>query len=84
MLRCRNHSLYTGITNDFKKRLRAHNEGKASKYTRSQLPVTPVYIEEVENHSVALKRELEIKAMSKEQKEKLVLTFKGDINEYLD
>lgn len=36
---CSDASLYTGITNDLKARIKAHNEGRGSKYTRSRLPV---------------------------------------------
>jgi predicted GIY-YIG superfamily endonuclease len=39
LLRCRDGSLYTGWTNDLARRLRAHEAGKASRYTRSRLPV---------------------------------------------
>jgi predicted GIY-YIG superfamily endonuclease len=43
LLRCHDGSLYTGITNDLPKRLKAHAAGKASKYTRSRLPVVLAY-----------------------------------------
>ena len=46
MLRCRDGSLYTGWTNDLEKRLKAHNSGSASKYTRTRLPAELVYFEE--------------------------------------
>ena len=45
MLRCKDGSLYTGWTNDFEKRLAAHQNGKGAKYTRSHLPVEPAYLE---------------------------------------
>ena len=45
LLRCSDGSLYCGITNDLPKRLKAHAAGKASKYTRSQLPVKLAYSE---------------------------------------
>lgn len=72
MLRCRDGSLYTGITTDVQKRLEAHNSGKGAKYTRSRKPVVLVYQEGCEDHSHALRRELEIKALTKEEKEKLI------------
>ena len=76
MLRCGDGTLYTGITNDLDRRVRAHNEGKGAKYTRSRLPVTPVYWETQPDKSAALKRELEIKGYSRA--EKLALVAAGD------
>ena len=72
ILQCADGSLYTGITTDLEKRIAVHNSGKGAKYTRSRRPVIPVYTETSGDHSVALKRELEIKAMSREQKLKLI------------
>ena len=72
MLRCGDGTLYTGITNDLDRRVRAHNEGKGAKYTRSRLPVTPVYWEIQPDKSAALKRELEIKGYSRAEKLALV------------
>ena len=72
VLRCRDGSLYTGITTDLAKRLRAHAAGKASRYTRSRLPVRPVYAEPQATKSLALKREAAIKALSRLQKLRLV------------
>lgn len=72
ILRCRDGSLYTGITTDVEKRLAAHNAGKGAKYTRSRKPVDIVYQEQCDGHSQALRRELEIKALTKEEKLKLI------------
>lgn len=72
ILRCRDGSLYTGITTDVQKRLAAHNAGKGAKYTRGRGPLELVYREDCGNHSAALKRELEIKALSREEKMKLI------------
>lgn len=72
MLRCADGSLYTGITTDMDKRITAHNAGKGAKYTRSRKPVELVYSEACADHSIALKRELEIKALTREQKLKLI------------
>ena len=68
ILKCRDGSYYTGITNDLAKRLKAHTAGTASKYTRSRLPVKIVCRERQKNKSKALCRELEIKILSREQK----------------
>ena len=72
ILRCADDSLYTGITNDLPRRLEQHNAGTASRYTRSHLPVVLVYQESQANHSLALKRELAIKALSRKAKESLI------------
>ena len=72
ILRCADDSLYTGITNDVHRRLEQHNAGTASRYTRSRLPATLVYQEAQANRSLALKRELAIKALSRKAKESLI------------
>ncbi len=68
LLRCSDGSLYTGITNDLDKRLKAHAAGKASRYTRSRLPVRLVYSEPQKSKSAALKREVAIKRLPRRQK----------------
>ena len=72
VLRCGDGSLYTGITNDLPKRLVAHAAGKASKYTRSRLPVRLAHTEPVRSKSAALKREAAIKKLSRRRKDLLV------------
>ena len=72
ILRCRDGSLYTGITTDVQKRFEAHQSGKGAKYTRGRGPLELVYEEDCGDHSAALKRELEIKAMPREEKMKLI------------
>jgi predicted GIY-YIG superfamily endonuclease len=72
LLRCSDGSLYTGITNDLPKRLRAHAAGKASKYTRSRLPVRLAYSEPQKSKSAALKREAAIKRLRRAEKDRLV------------
>lgn len=73
MLRCGDGSLYTGITTDVEKRLEAHRSGKGAKYTRGRGPLELVYREECGDHSAALKRELEIKGLTRDEKMKLIL-----------
>ena len=72
ILRCRDGSLYTGITNDLPKRLQAHGTGKASRYTRSRLPVRLAYQEPQPTKSLALKREAAIKALPRAGKLRLL------------
>lgn len=76
ILRCADGSLYTGISNDPPRRCKQHNAGTASRYTRarSRLPVELVYQESQANRSLALKREVAIKALSRSQKELLIQT----------
>ena len=72
MLQCADGSLYTGWTTNLEERLRVHNSGKGAKYTRSHLPVTLVYYETLPDKSAALKREIEIKKLTRSQKEALI------------
>ena len=72
ILRCGDGTLYTGITDDVARRLAAHRAGKGAKYTRGRGPLELVYRETCQNHSQALKREWEIKAMSREKKQELI------------
>lgn len=75
ILLCADGTLYTGWTNDLKKRLSAHNSGTGSKYTKSRLPVRLVYYEKFEDKKEAMSREWHIKRLSRE--EKLRLTENG-------
>lgn len=72
ILRCSDTSLYTGWTNDITLRFLKHAQGLASKYTRSKLPVTLVYIEELPSRSEAQKREIAIKKLRRKEKEMLI------------
>ena len=72
LLRCAGGSLYTGITKDLKRRCRQHNEGTASRYTRSRRPVALVYHEAHASRGLALKREAAIKAMTRRAKLEMI------------
>ena len=72
MLSCRDGSLYTGIAKELEKRLKEHTEGRGSKYMRSRLPFQLVFKERMETHSLALKREAEIKSWSASKKRDLI------------
>ena len=61
-------SLYTGWTDDLDKRVRAHNAGSGSKYTRARLPVMLKYIEAYDTKSEAMRREYAIKKLSRSEK----------------
>ena len=74
MLRCRDDSLYTGCTDDVERRLAVHRSGMGAKYTRSRLPVTLVYQEEVADKSAALRREAAIKSLTRKEKLALLQT----------
>jgi Predicted endonuclease containing a URI domain len=72
ILRCADDTLYCGITNDLEKRLTAHNEGTAAKYTRARGPVELVFVEDCADRSSASKREMEIKALVRAEKLALI------------
>ena len=72
ILKCSDGSLYTGITTDLQKRMRKHNEGSASKYTRTRRPAPLLYTESYPLHNAAAKREIEIKSFSAQNKKKLI------------
>ncbi len=74
ILECADHTLYTGWTNDLQKRLEAHNSGNGAKYTRpaSRRPVRLVYSESFDTKEEAMKREYQIKQMTRPEKEKLI------------
>ena len=75
IVRCRDDSLYSGITVDLEGRLREHNKGTGAKYTSIRRPVTLVYCERYDNVSKARKREEQIKRWSKTKKERLIGGF---------
>jgi len=73
LVKCSDGSYYCGYTTNLKKRVDDHNNSKAgAKYTKSRRPVKLVYFEQVKNTRVALKREDEIKKLSRKDKVKLV------------
>jgi len=84
VLKCNDDTFYTGYTNDLEKRLKIHNgegETKSSKsaeakYTRGRRPVILYYSEEINNKSSAMKREYEIKQLTRKQKENLTSSKK--------
>ena len=75
MLRCKDGTYYTGYTNDLEKRVKAHNEGKGARYTKGRGPVELVYYEEYEEKSPAMRREWELKQLTRNEKETLMLQY---------
>ncbi len=75
ILRCRDGSLYSGITNDIDQRLEAHNQGTGAKYTRGRRPVTLIYKEPAANRSEATRRERQMKSLSRQEKLLLAESF---------
>lgn len=76
ILRCGDGSLYTGITVDIGARFAQHCNGTGAKYTRGRGPLELVYVEECGDHSQALKREYQVKSLSKTEKLTMIQTRK--------
>ena len=72
ILECSDGTYYTGWTTDPARRTMQHNTGCGAKYTRSHRPVRLVYVEELPDRGSAMRRELQIKRMKREGKEKLM------------
>jgi predicted GIY-YIG superfamily endonuclease len=69
ILKCRDGTLYTGITNNLARREAEHNSGTASRYTRSRRPVRIIYQEPCGSRSAALKKEHAVKSLTRREKE---------------
>ncbi len=72
LARCKDKTIYTGYCADLKDREEKHNLGQGAKYTRHRRPIKIVYSEEFDSMSGAMKREAEIKKLTRQQKEKLI------------
>ena len=75
LLTCRDGSFYCGWTNHLQERVKAHNEGRGAKYTKSRRPVSLAYYEVFATKEEAMKREWAIKKLSRREKERLVEGF---------
>jgi len=74
ILKCSDGTLYTGITTDIERRINEHNSSSlGARYTRSRRPVTLHYHENSSSRSDALKREIEIKKLSRQAKQSLTI-----------
>ena len=72
ILACGDGTLYTGITDDVQRRLKAHSQGKGAKYTRGRGPLKLVHQESCGSHSEALKREIEVKKLTRAKKMEMI------------
>ena len=72
IVECGDGSLYTGWTNNLEKRIQAHNAGKGAKYTKSRLPVKLVYSETFATKEEAMRREYQIKQLTRNKKLELL------------
>ena len=72
IVKCSDETLYTGWTNNLKKRMEAHNSGKGAKYTKNRRPVELVYFEEYDTKQEAMQREYAIKQLSRQKKLALI------------
>lgn len=79
VVRCRDTTLYTGITTDPAARLAAHNSGKGARYTRSRRPVELVHLEPAADRPSAQRREAAIKRLSRPAKEQLARTATAEV-----
>jgi len=72
VVRCRDGSLYTGVSTDVLERVAKHNAGLGARYTRARRPVEVVHVERKRSKSNALRREAAIKSLSRADKLRLV------------
>ena len=72
IVKCGDGTYYTGWTNDIEKRMKAHNEGKGAKYTKTRRPVVLMYYESFQTKEEAMRREWEIKQLKRGEKENLI------------
>ena len=75
ILRCADDTLYTGMTNDLPRRIAAHESGKGAKYTRGRGPYEIVFSESHPDKGSALKKEREIKLLSRREKLDFIASF---------
>jgi putative endonuclease len=71
IVRCADHTLYTGITTDVERRLAEHNAGIGARYTRARLPVELIHTEPAADRSAASRREAAIKRLPRAEKRAL-------------
>jgi putative endonuclease len=79
ILRCEKNCLYTGITSDVERRFREHCEGKGAKYTKTHPPLGVEAVWEAVNKNDASRLEYRIKALTKDEKEDLILNGEKEL-----
>ena len=78
ILECADGTYYTGWTTDPERRVNQHNKGIGARYTKTRRPVKLVYLEEQQNRTDAMRRELAIKKLKRPQKSKLIKGYVPD------
>lgn len=78
MLKCKDATLYTGYATNVEQRLRVHESGKGAKYTRGRGPLELVYTEKLASKGDALRREMQIKKLPREDKLALMDAYKRE------
>lgn len=75
IVECEDHSFYTGITTDVKRRMKEHyqQKGKGAKYTHSHKIYEIKMVWEAETYASAARLEYAIKQLKREEKQKLIL-----------
>jgi putative endonuclease len=73
ILRCKDNSYYTGHAKDVEKRFEMHRKGRGARYTRMHEPEELVYVEQFENRGEATRRERQIKRLSHDRKQQLII-----------
>jgi putative endonuclease len=73
LLRCGDGTLYTGVAKDLDARMRQHEAGRASRYTRARLPIVLVWSRACASWGDALREEIRIKQLTRAEKEALIL-----------
>jgi putative endonuclease len=73
IIKCKDGSYYTGYTNDLENRVKLHKSGKGAKYLRGKGPLKLIHSEEYKYFRNAIKRENEIKSLTKPEKKEIVL-----------
>lgn len=79
IIECSDKTFYTGWTTDIKRRIDEHNSGNGAKYTRGRTPVKLRYFERFDTKQDAMRREYEIKKLTRQQKINLILEGSEDL-----
>jgi len=84
LIECQDGSYYCGWTINLEKRIQAHAAGKGARYTRSRLPISLVYFEELDSRAEAMRREWELKQQDHQSKQSLAELFIKDYSKQPD